>query len=68
MFSVTERSFEPYERIEFAFVLLPNEDVLQEVAHISETVISLLHYYGVIIYQLIGEHTLIDVLLFHTYR
>lgn len=43
MFSIAARSFEPYERIEFGFVLLPDDDVLQEIEHVSETIIYLLH-------------------------
>lgn len=43
MFSITDRSFEPYERIEFGFVLLPDDDVLKEIEHVSETIICLLH-------------------------
>lgn len=42
MFSITKRSFEPIERIEFGFVLLPDDDVLQEIDQISQTITSLL--------------------------
>jgi len=43
MFSVTKRLFEPIERIEFGFILLPDDDILQEIKQISETITSLLH-------------------------
>ena len=43
MFSITKRLFEPVERIEFGFVLLPDDNVLQEIKQISETITSLLH-------------------------
>jgi hypothetical protein len=42
MFSITKRSFEPIERIEFGFVLLPDDDVLQEIKQMSEIITSLL--------------------------
>ncbi len=42
MFSATTRSFEPLERIEFGFVLLPEDDVLQELKYLSERITSLL--------------------------
>jgi hypothetical protein len=43
MFLLTKRSFEPIERIEFGFVLLPDDDVLQEIKQMSEIINSLLH-------------------------
>lgn len=43
MFSITKRLFEPAERIEFGFVLLPDDNVLQEIKQLSETITSLLH-------------------------
>lgn len=42
MFLITKRSFEPIERIEFGFVLLPDDNVLQEIKQISEKITFLL--------------------------
>ena len=39
---VTKRAFEPLERIEFGFVLLPDDTILAKLKHASETIRFLL--------------------------
>ena len=35
---LSKRTFEPLERIEFGFVLLPNDAVVRTIKHMSDTV------------------------------